>query len=61
MNSISAETCAKNCVYTIKANEKVDKDYLLWIRMIDIQKSLGVENICNLIRKEIQGKERSRL
>ena len=53
MNSISAETCAKNCVYTIKANEKVDKGYLLWIRMIDIQKNLGVENICNLIRKRL--------
>ena len=36
MNSISTETYAKNCVYAIKANEKVDKDYLVWIRMIDI-------------------------
>ena len=45
MVKISAETYVKNCVYTIKVNLKVDNEYSLRIRMIDIQKGLDVENI----------------
>ena len=53
MVEISAETYAKNCVYTKKENKKVDKKHSLWIRMIDIRKSLDVENIYDLVRKKI--------
>ena len=56
MIRISAETYAKNCVYTIKVNKNVDKDYFLWISMIDIQKSLDIENIYDLVIKEIHGR-----
>ena len=53
MVEISAETYDKNCVYTKKENKKVDKKHSLWIRMIDIRKSLDVENIYDLVRKKI--------
>ena len=43
----------KNCVHAIKVNKKVGKEYSLWIRMIDIQNGLDVENIYRLVRKEI--------
>ena len=56
MITITTETFAKNCVYTIKVNKKADKKYSLWIRMIDIQKGLDVENIYDLVRKEIHGR-----
>ena len=42
--------------YTIKVNKKSDKEYTLWITMIDIQKSLDVEHIYNLVRKKIHGR-----
>ena len=41
MFDISVETFAKNYVYTIEVNEKDNKS-VLWIRMINIQKNLGV-------------------
>ena len=44
MAKISAETYAKNCV-----------QLCLWVKMIDTQKSLDVENRYYLVRKEIHG------
>ena len=28
---------------------------IIWVKICDVQKRLGVENICDLLRKEIQG------
>ena len=28
---------------------------LFWIKMIDVQKGLGIQNISDLVRKDIQG------
>ena len=28
---------------------------LFWVRMIDVQKELGIKNISDLVRKDIQG------
>ena len=36
MPKASAEAYEKNCIYAIKVNKKVGKEYSLWIRMIDI-------------------------
>ena len=55
MFKVTAETFAKNCVHTIKANE-TDHKSVLWIKMIDIQKKLDVKNIYDLVDKEIKGK-----
>ena len=40
----------------MKVNKNADKKYSLWIRMTDIQKGLGVENIYDLVRREILGR-----
>ena len=51
MFKISAETDAKSCVYYI-----IDKEKKLWLRNKDIGEKLVVENIYDLIDKEIKGK-----
>ena len=58
MFKVTAQTFAKNCLHTIKVN-KTDKKSVLWIKMIDIRKYLGVKNIHDLVDKEIEGKFRT--
>ena len=58
MFKVTAQTFAKNCFHTIKVN-KTDKKSVLWIKMIDIRKYLGVKNIHDLVDKEIEGKFRT--
>ena len=58
MFKVTAQTCAKNCFHTIKVN-KTDKKSVLWIKMIDIRKDLGVKNIHDLVDKEIEGRFRT--
>ena len=53
MCKVIAETFVKNCVHTIKVNE-TDNKSLLWIKIIDIQKKLDVQNIHVLVDKEIK-------
>ena len=55
MVSISAETCGKNCIHTIKQLRK-GKESVLWIRIKDIGEKVDVKNIGDLIYKEINGK-----
>ena len=55
MFKLTAETFAKSCVHTIKAN-KTDNKSVLWIKMIDIQNTLDAKNIHDLIDKEIKDK-----
>ena len=55
MTEISAETFAKSCIHTIKQLRK-GKKLALWIRVKDIGEKLVVENIYDLIDKEIKGK-----
>ena len=52
MSEVTAETFA---VHIIKVN-KTDNKSMSWIKMIDIQKKLDVENIHDLVDKEIKGK-----
>ena len=52
---ISAETHAKNCIHNI-----IDKEKMLWLRKKDIGETLGVENIDDLIDKEIKGRFETR-
>ena len=33
----------------------VENRELFWVKMIDVQKGLGIQNISDLVRKEIQG------
>ena len=56
MFKIIAEIYAKNCVHTIKVNKKVGKKYSLEIRIFDIQNGLDVQNVYDLVRKEIHGR-----
>ena len=52
---ISAEVFAENGIYTIIQHKK-DNNTVLWIRIKDIGKKLGVKNIADLVGKEIKGK-----
>ena len=54
---INAETFGKNDIYTIK--KKKGNKSVLWIRIKDIGKKLGVKNIADLVDKEIKGKSES--
>ena len=51
MLKISVETYAKNCIHNIIGKEK-----MLWLRKKDIGEKLGVENIYDLIDKEVRGR-----
>ena len=55
MFKVTAETFAKNCVYTIKVN-KTDNKSMLWIKMIEKRKKLDVKNIHDLVDKETKDK-----
>ena len=55
MVDISAENFAKICIYTITQLKK-GKEPILWIRIKDIGRKLGVKNISDLVDKEIKGK-----
>ena len=55
MLKISAETFPENYIYNI-----TDKAKRLWLRNKDIGEKLGVENIYDLIDKEIKGKFETR-
>ena len=52
---ISAETHAKNCIHNI-----IDKEKMLLLRKKHIGETLGVENIDDLIDKEIKGRFETR-
>ena len=51
MVDISAENFQNALVYTITVGNRE----LFWVRMIDVQKGLGVKNMSDLVRKEIHG------
>ena len=48
---ITFQVCAKSGVHTIKVGNRE----LFWVKMIDVQKGLGLKNISHLVRKQIQG------
>ena len=48
---ITIENCTNARVNTIEVK---NKDFF-WIKMIDIQNVLGLKNMSDLVRKEIQG------
>ena len=54
MVKISAEIFSKNYIHTITYLRK-GKKLALWIRIKDIGKELDVENIYDLINKEVKG------
>ena len=51
MIKISAKTFPENCIQNI-----IDKEKMLWPWNKDIEEKLGVENIYDLIDKEIHGR-----
>ena len=55
MIDISAETFAKNCIYTI-SQLKRGKKSILWLRIKDIGRELDVKNIFGLVDKEMKGR-----
>ena len=55
MVEISNETFAENCIHTITQLRKC-KETILWIRIKDIGRKLDVENIFDLVDKEIKDK-----
>ena len=48
---ITVQAYAKARVHIIKVGNKE----LFWVKMIDVQKGLGLKNISHLVRKQIQG------
>ena len=55
MVSITADTFAENCIYTIKQKKK-DNTIILWIRIKDLNEKLDIKNSFDLVDKEIKGK-----
>ena len=51
MCDISVEKCADAKVLTITMSNR----RLFWVKMCDVQKRLGFENIYDLLKKEIWG------
>ena len=54
MFKISAKTYATNCINTVTVHKK-DNKTVLWIKMYNIQDSLGVKNMSDLTIKAIKG------
>ena len=50
---ITSEVFAENKVYTVK-QEKKDGSFVLWIRLMDLNKKLGIKNVFAHIDKEIK-------
>ena len=48
---ITVQVYVKAGVHTIKVGNRE----LFWVKMIDVQKLLGLKNISHLVRKQIQG------
>ena len=48
---ITVQAYAKARVHTIKVGNRE----LFWVKMIDVQKGLGLKDISHLFRKQIQG------
>ena len=48
---ITIQKCTNAEVHTITVGNRE----LFWVRMIDVQKELGIKNISGLVRKYIQG------
>ena len=53
MFKISAKTCATKCINTVTVHKK-DNKTVLWIKMHNIQDSLGVKNMSDLTIKAIK-------
>ena len=51
MAVITVQAYAKAGVHIIKVGNRE----LFWVKMIDVQKGLGLKNISHLVRKQIQG------
>ena len=51
MVAITVQAYADARVYSIKVGNRE----LFWVEMTDVQKGLGIKNISDLVRKEIQG------
>ena len=51
MAVVTVEFCKNACVHTITVKNKE----LFWMKMIDLQRGLGLKNMSDLSRKRIQG------
>ena len=51
---ITAETYSKTKIHTILVCRKLtDEDYIIWVKMIDLQKHLCHRNLCHVAMKNI--------
>ena len=48
---VTVQAYAKAGVYKIKVGNRE----LFWVKMIDVQRGLGLKNISHLVRRQIQG------
>ena len=52
---VTAETYTENKTHTRCIYKKGSKDlYLIWVKMIDIQKETGHKNVCHVVMKKIK-------
>ena len=56
MAVITVQAYAKAGVHTIKVGNRE----LFWVKMIDVQKGLGLKNISHLVRKQMQGMHKTK-
>ena len=46
---------SKNRIHTLCVSKRfIDKFYVIWVSMIDLQKSLGRQNLSYLVRKKLK-------
>ena len=51
---ITMRTCTKNKIRTICVNKRGTNDlYVIWLKMMDLQKRLGHRNLCHVAIKKI--------
>ena len=56
MSFITADTFAKNCIFTIRQLKKRGEKSVLWIRIKDLAKKLDINFFFDSFDKEIKGK-----
>ena len=55
ITKITVEECSKNKIHTLCIYEKfTDGVYVIWVSMIDLQKSIDPQNLCHLATKKIK-------
>ena len=60
IRKITAEKYSENKIHTLYVHRKfTGKDYVIWVRMSDLQENLDLRNLSHLVSKQIKNYWRS--